>query len=124
MPHNTSTMLPSLEVDLEEFDVSPNGFLPEELPLKRLSAQYYESWEAVIQRLPSLLGSRSLRGEVDKLRVLSTSRLSSMREWRRAYLILSFMTHSYIWEAGGPSEVKLSLLKLYQSKTSSGFIPC
>jgi hypothetical protein len=47
-----------------------------------------------------------------------------MREWRRAYLILSFMTHSYIWEAGGPSEVKLSLLKLYQSKTSSGFIPC
>jgi indoleamine 2,3-dioxygenase len=115
-------MLPPLEVDLEKFDVSPNGFLPEELPSKRLSDQYYESWEAVIQRLPSLLESKSLRGEVGKLRVLSTSRLSSMREWRRAYLILSFMTHSYIWEAGGPSEVRLAPLKIYQSKSSSGFI--
>jgi indoleamine 2,3-dioxygenase len=102
-------MLPRLEVDLESYDVSPNGFLPDELPLQRLGDQYYESWEAIIQQLPSLLESKSLRGEVDNLRILSTSRLSSLREWRRAYLILSFLTHSYIWEAGGPSEVRFPL---------------
>jgi len=109
MPHNTSTMLPSLEVDLREFEVSSNGFLPDELPLERLSNPYYESWETIIQQLPFLLESKSLRSEVDNLRVLSPSHLSSIREWRRAYLILSFMTHSYIWEAGGPSQVILSL---------------
>jgi len=105
MPHNTSTMLPPLEVNLEAFGVSRNGFLPEELPLQRLSDQYYESWETIIHLLPVLISTKSLRGKVDDLEILSTSGLTSTREWQRAYLVLSFLTHSYIWEAGGPSEV-------------------
>ncbi|TVY83708.1 Indoleamine 2,3-dioxygenase [Lachnellula suecica] len=104
MPHNTSTMMPPLEVNLEPFGVSRNGFLPKELPLQRLCDQYYESWEVIMDQLPSLLTAASFRIKVDDLRVLSPSRLSSTREWQRAYLILSFFTHSYIWEAGGPSQ--------------------
>lgn len=89
---------------LDDFEVSRNGFLPEKLPIQRLSDQYYESWELILDHLPTLLVSASLREEVDRLPILSTSRLISQREWQRAYLVLSFLTHSYIWEAGGPSE--------------------
>ena len=107
-------MLGPLNVNLAEFGVSPrNGFLPDELPLKVLSSSYYESWECIINDLHSLLKSRSLRSQVDQLPILSTSHLISEQEWQRAYLILSFFTHSYIWEAGGPSEV--CLLNLLQA---------
>jgi indoleamine 2,3-dioxygenase len=99
-------MLPPLEVNLEAFGVSQNGFLPEESPLQRLSDQYYESWETIIHRLPTLLRTKSLKSKIDSLEVLSTLQLSSRAEWQRAYLVLSFLTHSYIWEAGGPSEVR------------------
>lgn len=109
MPHNISTMPVPLTGSLDEFEVSQNGFLPKKLPLQRLSDQYYEGWELVLDHLPTLLATASLRKEVDRLPVLSTSRLISQREWQRVYLILSFMTHSYIWEAGGPSEVRRAL---------------
>ncbi|KAF2709369.1 Indoleamine 2,3-dioxygenase [Pleomassaria siparia CBS 279.74] len=104
MPHNTSSMPVPLTGSLERFEVSKNAFLPEQLPLDRLSDPYYESWETILDQLPSLLATASLRGEVDRLQVLDISRLVSQREWQRAYLILSFFTHSYIWESGGPSE--------------------
>lgn len=99
-------MLGPLNVNLAEFGVSTrNGFLPDQPPLRELSNQYYESWEIVLSQLPTLLKTSSLRSEVDQLPVLSTSHLISESEWQRAYLILSFFTHSYIWEAGGPSQV-------------------
>lgn len=99
-------MLGPLNVKLEEFAVSPsNAFLPDQLPLTQLPDPYYAPWEAVLSHLPTLLCSASLRNHIDQLDVLSTSRLSGEREWQRAYLILSFFTHGYIWEAGGPSEV-------------------
>ncbi|KAH6666797.1 indoleamine 2,3-dioxygenase-like protein [Halenospora varia] len=95
----------STELNLASFAVSTqNGFLPDEQPLEFLDDPYYANWEAIITELPSLLNSASLRNHVDALPVLSTSHLKSEPEWRRAYLILSFFTHSYIWEAGGPSE--------------------
>ena len=90
---------------LKDFEISHNGFLPERLPLQRLPESYYESWELILDHLPSLLSASSLRSEVDRLEVLSTSQLASQREWQRAYLLLSFLTHAYIWESGGPSEV-------------------
>ena len=106
-------MLGPLNVDLAEFGVSPrNGFLPDQLPLGLLSDQYYAGWESVIKQLPSLLKSRTLKIEVDRLPVLSPSHLISEPEWQRAYLILSFLTHAYIWEAGGPSEVSFEIICL------------
>jgi len=106
-------MLSKVDVDMAEFGVSPrHGFLPEELPLRRLSDPYYASWEDIIEQLPSLLKRKTLRSHVDQLSVLSTSHLMSLREWQRAYQVLSFLTHGYIWnsaEGGGPSEVKSNL---------------
>jgi indoleamine 2,3-dioxygenase len=102
-------MLSQVDVDIAKFGVSlRHGFLPEELPLRRLSDPYYSSWEDIIEQLPSLLKRKALRSHVDKLSILSTSHLLSLKEWQRAYQVLSFLTHAYIWE-DGPSEVKLQL---------------
>ncbi|PBP22859.1 putative indoleamine 2,3-dioxygenase pyrrole 2,3-dioxygenase [Diplocarpon rosae] len=98
-------MLGPLNLDLAVFGVSTrNGFLPDYPPLKSLSSSYYESWEVLLSQLPSLIKTASTRCSVDQLAVLSTAHLISESEWQRAYLILSFFTHAYIWEAGGPSQ--------------------
>jgi len=99
-------MLGPLNIHLQKFGISPqNGFLPDRLPLWRLRSPYYESWEMIVGRLPYLLRAKHLREEVDLLPVLSTSRLESESEWQRAYLLLSFMTHAYIWGGKTPAEV-------------------
>lgn len=99
-------MLGPLNINLADYDVSVrNGFLPDEVPLDRLSSTYYLEWETVIDKLSILLDARLLRVSIDSMQQLTTTHLKSEAEWRRAYLILSFFTHAYIWEAGGPSSV-------------------
>ncbi|KAI1109514.1 Indoleamine 2,3-dioxygenase [Nemania sp. NC0429] len=85
--------------------VSINGFLPPGEPLKRLPRAYYQPWERILDNLPTLLKQKTLRGEIDTLNILATSRLDTEPEWQRAYLILCFLTHGYIWGSDTPSEV-------------------
>ncbi|ERS97507.1 hypothetical protein HMPREF1624_05675 [Sporothrix schenckii ATCC 58251] len=79
------------------YGLSDNGFLPPQLPLATLPDPYYAPWEAIIRQLPALLQANRLRNEVDRLPILSVHALRSEPEWRRAYLILAFLTHAYIW---------------------------
>ena len=98
-------MLPPIP-QLEDFDVSEqHGFLPAELPLDVLPDPYYCRWEAVVSNLQALILTRRLREVVKKLPVLSTSRLVHQAEWRRAYMMLAFITHGYIWGGDAPAEV-------------------
>jgi indoleamine 2,3-dioxygenase len=109
-------MLSPPSTNLTEHGISTiNGFLPHESPLEKLSDDYYLPWELVIAELPQHLHATTLRTTVDRLPVLSTSKFKTEPEWRRGYLILSFLTHAYIWEAGGPSQVSVYLItiKLY-----------
>ncbi|KAF2221919.1 Indoleamine 2,3-dioxygenase [Elsinoe ampelina] len=97
-------MIPSIP-RLEDYDVSEvNGFLPTDSPLATLSDPYYRPWENVIQNLQPLVLSKRLRGVVDNLPVLSTDYLKTDQEWRRAYVILAFISHAYIWGGDTPSE--------------------
>ncbi|TDZ32044.1 Indoleamine 2,3-dioxygenase [Colletotrichum trifolii] len=89
----------------EKYGITPNGFLPAEAPLKALPDNYYAPWEKIIQHLPDLLKAGKLRREVDALAVLSTSRLQDEAEWRRAYVILTFLTHAYVWGGDKAEEV-------------------
>jgi indoleamine 2,3-dioxygenase len=117
-------MLQSPNIDLASFDISPShGFLPEALPLQKLNDPYFELWEAIVSHLPVLLKNQSLRNQVNKLPILSTSRLTSEREWHRAYLILSFLAHGYIWEAGGPSQVRRTLNQFESLLTEHQILP-
>ena len=98
-------MLPPVPT-LQDYGISPTyGFLPMELPLEVLPDPYYSPWEAIARNLQALILSRRLRGVIERLQVLSTSRLQHPAEWRRAYSILSFMTHAYVWGGDKPEEV-------------------
>jgi indoleamine 2,3-dioxygenase len=104
-------MLGPLDVDLDHFGVSPKfGFLPEQYPLQALPAQCYSPWEVLIRQLPTLIKLRVIRRKIDLLPILSTEYLTTEREWQRAYVILSFFTHGYIWGGLVPSEVRLIII--------------
>ncbi|KAK6203608.1 tryptophan 2,3 dioxygenase [Scheffersomyces amazonensis] len=89
--------------NMEDFDVFPNtGFLPNELPLSKLPQDYYQPWENLVNNLPSLILTKRIRKLVEKLPVLSTEYLNSEPEYRRAYQILGFLGHGYIWGTDEP----------------------
>ncbi|TQV96038.1 hypothetical protein V2A60_001189 [Cordyceps javanica] len=97
-------MLPSIP-NLHDYGLSNTyGFLPKELPLARLPDPYYNKWEAIAANLPALILSRRLRSVIDRLPVLDTIGLEHDSEWRRAYSLLCFMTHGYIWAGDSPAD--------------------
>ncbi|KAK0615289.1 indoleamine 2,3-dioxygenase [Bombardia bombarda] len=112
-------MLPPIPV-LADYGISPtHGFLPEVLPLTRLPDPYYNKWEAIAANLQALILSKRLRGVVGRLPVLSTIGLEHDAEWRRAYSLLTFMAHGYIWGGDSPSDrlppsIAVPLLKVSQ----------
>lgn len=89
----------------EDYNVSPlTGFLPSELPIHCLTHPAYDRWERIINNFQSLLLSKRLRAVIDRLPILPASHLETDAEWRRAYSILTFMAHGYIWGGEKPSE--------------------
>ncbi|KAL1592708.1 Indoleamine 2,3-dioxygenase [Paraconiothyrium brasiliense] len=98
-------MIPSLP-RLEDYDVSPqNGFLPSEVPLEILPDAYYQPWETIARSFQSLILAKRLRRIIDTLPVLSTEFLLTEAEWRRAYSILGFMAHAYVWGGDRPADI-------------------
>ncbi|EGX90278.1 indoleamine 2,3-dioxygenase [Cordyceps militaris CM01] len=97
-------MLPPIP-NLDDYALSTtHGFLPNELPLTRLPDPYYNKWEAIAANLPALILSRRLRSVIDRLPVLDTIGLEHDAEWRRAYSLLCFMTHGYVWAGDSPAD--------------------
>lgn len=98
-------MLPPVPSPLD-YGISPeNGFLSPEPPLEVLPDPYYAKWEAIAANLQPLLLSKRVRGIVDRLPVLSTEYLRTDAEWRRAYVVLVFILHGYVWGGDRPAEV-------------------
>lgn len=109
--------IPSPSVPLEEFRVSyETGFLPininsnnnKKLPLHRLSNPYFSRWEDLISDLPQLIQTGEIRQKVLDLPVLSVENLDANdeAEWQRAYLVLAFLTHAYIWGGEKAEDVR------------------
>lgn len=104
--HSVFAMRQTLDTDLEQYRVSSeNGFLPDALPLRKLPDPYYLPWEDAVHDLPERIQSGSISQTVDNLPVLSTSKLQGEPEWRRAYVILAYLTHAYIWGGEKPKDV-------------------
>ena len=92
--------------NIADYGVSlETGFLPAELPLQRLPHPAYDKWERIMSNFQSLLLSKRIRGVVDTLPVMPTAHLDTEPEWRRAYSILAFIAHGYIWGGEKPAEV-------------------
>lgn len=93
---------------LSDYQVSPqNGFLPAEVPLDILPDRYYQPWETIVRNFQSLILAKRLRRIVDTLPVLETDFLLTEAEWRRAYSILGFIAHGYVWGGDRPADVSL-----------------
>ena len=89
------------DIVLEDYQVSAtNGFLPSETPLRRLPP-YYNVWESICSNLSTLRLSGALTSKVAEMPVLDTQHLTNEAEWRRAYVLLGYIAHAYIW---GPEE--------------------
>lgn len=80
--------------------------------------------------LQGLILSKRLRGVIERLPVLSTAGLEHDSEWRRAYSLLCFMAHGYIWGGDSPEEVRTSchfgstvLTDLFAAPASSNIGP-
>ncbi|CAG7989456.1 unnamed protein product [Penicillium salamii] len=88
-----------------DYGIAPGyGFLPAELPLEVLPDPYYAKWEKLVQNLQALVLSKGLRSMVDRLPILSTCHLQTDAEWRRAYVVLVFILHGYVWSGNQPEE--------------------
>ncbi|EED19669.1 Indoleamine 2,3-dioxygenase subfamily [Talaromyces stipitatus ATCC 10500] len=91
---------------LSDYDIDPQrGFLPPELPLTSLPDPYYAKWETVIDKVQALILSGRIRSTVQRLPVLSTAYLHTEAEWQRAYVVLTFMLHAYVWGGDVPEEI-------------------
>ncbi|GIV04892.1 MAG: hypothetical protein KatS3mg016_0467 [Fimbriimonadales bacterium] len=93
------------ELRLEDYEVHPErGFLPAEDPLPYLEDPYYAPWEQIAADLPKLLVARQLRPVVDGMPRLTTERLQTEREVRRAMMLLSYIGHGYVWNGDAPAD--------------------
>ncbi|KAH8174718.1 indoleamine 2,3-dioxygenase domain-containing protein [Sarocladium implicatum] len=106
-PHAITTQnnRDSMKEELLSFSVTRNAFLPQDRPSKHLKDPYYEPWELVAQHLPQLIQEDRIRSAVEALPTLSTDRLRSEADWRRAYVILGFLTHAYVWGGDQPADI-------------------
>lgn len=86
--------VPSIDL----FDISPTlGFLSSCPPLTSFSNGRYNKWDEIISCLPNLISSQSLRREIDALPYIDPAEISSDLEYQRAYVVLAFLIHAYVW---------------------------
>ena len=99
---STSNCVPSPSIDFSKYTSPENGFVPKYPPLTILPGDYFSEWEKVLSRLPQLIRDKKLREEIDNLPevAFNNSTLKSIEEWRRAYVMLSFLGQGYIWMNG------------------------
>ena len=98
-------------IKLEDFDISEtSGFMPADPPLERLPADRFTPWEDLMKDLPSLVREKRIREKILQLppTEFNDKTLLTEAEWQRAYVVLCYLSQSYIWmegEAGLPHKV-------------------
>lgn len=99
-------MFDPTDIEPSDYGMSvQNGFLPEKQPLQQLPDPYYSKWEELTSDLPKLIQMGKIRQEIDSLPILSTGGLHQEQEWQRAYVLLAFLAHAYIWGGDKPKDV-------------------
>lgn len=89
----------------EDYGISPRvGFLSPHRPLTVFKDPYYEPWDVIIADLSTLISSNRLEDEVKKLPLLTTDKLTDEPDYRRAYVVLAFLVHAYVWSPEEPNE--------------------
>jgi indoleamine 2,3-dioxygenase len=93
--------MPSTIPHLQDYGVSETrGFLSDEHPLTTFTDSYFTPWDNLISHLSTSISAGSVRKQIHNLPLLDISKLSTEPEYRRAYVVLGFLTHAYVWSAG------------------------
>lgn len=86
------------------FDISSQqGFLSTHTPCKAFRDERYRPWDDIISDLPSLIKTKQLNQTIDRLPLLHTDGLRTDLDYRRAYVVLGFLVHSYVWSTTLPT---------------------
>jgi indoleamine 2,3-dioxygenase len=72
------------------------GFMPNPPPLRRLPAEFL-AWEEIMDHLNPLIMTCKLRQKVDQLQLIPVDNLNSKAEERRAFVVLTFIAHGYMY---------------------------
>ena len=88
-------------MELNKYKIAASrGFLPSRDPVVSLP-KAFDPWEHIAVSLPELLREERLRQEVSQLsQEFPVSELKSEGEWWRAFCLLAFVSHSYVWCEG------------------------
>ena len=88
-------------MELNKYKIAASrGFLPSPDPVVSLP-KVFDPWEHTAVRLSELLRKDSLRHEVSRLQQkFPVSELKSEGEWWRAFCLLAFVSHGYVWCKG------------------------
>ena len=88
-------------MELNRYNISAKrGFLPSIDPVLSLPKAFVP-WENIGARLPELIRDKRLRQEVGKLPLdFPFAELKCEEEWWRAFCLLAFVSHSYVWCEG------------------------
>lgn len=88
--------------DLQKFGISETrGFLSGDPPLTTFTDSYFSPWDDLVAPLHANISAGTIRKQVHSLPLLEVSKLSTELEYRRAYVVLAFLVHSYVWAASG-----------------------
>lgn len=84
--------------NLEDYGLSDSfGFLSDSKPSTSFDDASFSAWDDLINSLHELISSKSLRSRVHNLPQLDVCKLASEADQRRAYVVLAFLVHAYVW---------------------------
>lgn len=87
-------------MELGKYHISVNrGFLPITDPLLSLP-EAFRPWEEIGSCLANLIKNKVVRPTVDRLPSFPVDKLKHDGEWWRAYSLLTFISHAYVWCEG------------------------
>lgn len=93
-------------ISLEKYGISPdNGFLSTHPPLQSFSDPYYAPWDQIATNLHQLIQSEKLEQAVHDLQPLDPHHLDTDVNLQRAYTVLAFLIHGFVWSSSPPRVV-------------------
>lgn len=83
-----------------------HGFLPATDPIAKLP-DLFSPWEELAAQLPKLLATQFLRSRIEELPPLPLNPLTQGDAAERLMMILSYLGHAYVWQAGQEPATRL-----------------
>ena len=94
-------------MELEKYNISAErGFIPNTDLLLSLP-EAFRPWEEIGAGLSDLISAKQLRTAVGRLPSFPVDELKKEAEWWRAYTLLTFISHSYVWCEGDEGVTKV-----------------